>query len=156
MPFRLERTTLIPRAREEVFAFFAEAGNLELLTPPFLNFSILTPQPISMNEGTLIDYRIGLFGVPLRWHTRIETFDPPSSFVDVQLSGPYRLWRHRHEFISVPEGTRMHDHVDYALPFGPLAPIVRSLVVRRTLDRIFDYRTAAIERIFKESAPNSR
>jgi ligand-binding SRPBCC domain-containing protein len=156
MPYRLERTTFIPRAREEVFAFFSDAGNLQLLTPPSLNFRILTPQPIPMKEGALIEYKIGLFGIPLHWRTRIETFEPISLFVDIQLSGPYRLWRHRHEFQSVPGGTEMRDRVDYALPFGLLGSMVRWLLVRRTLDRIFDYRSEAIEKIFRKSAAGSR
>jgi ligand-binding SRPBCC domain-containing protein len=109
-----------------------------------------------MKEGVLIEYKIGLFGIPIRWRTRIETFEPISLFVDIQLNGPYRLWRHRHEFDSVPGGTEMRDRVDYVLPFGPLGSMVRWLFVRRTLDRIFDYRTEAIKKIFSESAAGSR
>jgi ligand-binding SRPBCC domain-containing protein len=149
MIYRLDRTTVIPRDREEVFGFFSEAANLQRLTPPFLDFRIVTPQPISMRAGTLIDYQLRLFGIAVRWRTRIEEFVPVSHFVDVQLSGPYRLWHHRHEFESVPGGTAMRDCVDYELPLGPLGSLARALFVRRTLDRIFDYRTAAIQKIFR-------
>jgi ligand-binding SRPBCC domain-containing protein len=152
MSYRLERTTFLPRAPEEVFAFFADTGNVQKITPPFLHFHILTPPPIAMRPGTLIHYRLQLFGVPILWRTRIETFEPITHFVDIQLSGPYRLWHHRHDFEAVPGGTRMRDRVDYDLPFGILGSVARVVFVCRTLDRIFDYRTSAIERIF--SKPN--
>jgi ligand-binding SRPBCC domain-containing protein len=148
MPYRLERTTLIPRPREEVFPFFSDAGNLERLTPKFLRFRIVTPQPIAMRAGALIDYELSLHGIPVRWRTRIESFTPNDEFVDVQLRGPYRLWHHRHTFTSVPEGTEMRDIVDYSLPFGPLGWIAHALFVRRSLRRIFDYRTDVIRSIF--------
>ena len=116
---RFEQSQFIPNARGEVFSFFADASNLERLTPAFLHFRILTPRPIPMQPGTLIDYELRLCGVPFRWRTRIETFEPASDFTDVQLSGPYRRWHHRHEFAAVPGGTEMKDIVDYQLPLGP-------------------------------------
>lgn len=149
MVYRLERTTVIPRDREKVFAFFADAANLQKLTPPFLDFKIVTPQPLAMKPGTLIDYKMKLFLIPVRWRTLIKEFEPGFRFVDVQLKGPYRVWHHQHEFETVPEGTRMRDAVDYELPFGLIGTITRALLVRRTLDRIFDYRTAAIKQIFR-------
>jgi hypothetical protein len=149
MVYRLERITVIPRDREEVFAFFSEAGNLERITPRFVNFEIVTPQPIAMRAGTLIDYRMKLFGLPVRWRTLIQEFESPSHFADVQLKGPYRLWHHRHDFEAVDGGTRMRDRVDYELPFGLIGTIARALIVRRTLDRIFDYRASAIKNIFR-------
>lgn len=151
MPYRLERVTFIPSSQREVFAFFSEAENLEKLTPSFLGFEIMTPRPIEMKAGTLIDYKLKLFGFPLRWRTRIEEFEPIRHFVDVQLSGPYRLWHHRHEFKTVPGGTEMRDRVDYELPFGLLGRITRALFVRRTLERIFDYRSSVIGQTFRES-----
>lgn len=150
--FRLQRTQFVPRARRDVFAFFADASNLERLTPPFLNFRILTPPPIAMRSGTLIDYRLSLHGIPVRWRTRIEEFHDGTSFVDSQLAGPYRRWVHRHEFIDVAGGTEMRDTVDYELPFGPLGVLVRKLFVRKTLERIFDYRNTVVSQIFR-SAP---
>jgi ligand-binding SRPBCC domain-containing protein len=146
--YRFEQSQFIPRAREEVFAFFADASNLERITPAFLHFHILTPRPIPIRPGTLIDYQLRLCGVPFRWRTRIETFKPASLFTDVQLSGPYRRWHHRHEFVEVACGTEMKDIVDYELPLGPLGVAARWLFVRSTLDRIFNYRRAAITEIF--------
>ena len=146
--YHLEQSQFIPKAREEVFTFFADASNLERITPAFLHFHILTPRPIPMQPGTLIDYQLRLGGVPLRWKTRIETFEPASYFTDVQLSGPYRRWHHLHEFVEVAGGTEMKDIVDYELPLGPLEVAARWLFVRRALYRIFSYRRAAITEIF--------
>jgi hypothetical protein len=140
----LEREQLVPTPVEEVFAFFSEARNLEELTPPFLRFQIVTPLPIAMHEGTLIDYRIRLFGVPMRWRTRIDVWEPNVRFVDRQVRGPYALWRHLHAFEEVPGGTRMTDRVDYAIGLGPLGTVARSLFVRRQLETIFDYRRQAV------------
>jgi ligand-binding SRPBCC domain-containing protein len=149
MVYRLERTTVISRDQASVFAFFAEAANLQRITPAFLDFEIVTPQPIAMGTGTLIDYKMKLSGLPVRWRTRIQEFEPSSHFVDIQLKGPYRLWHHRHEFEAVSGGTKMRDIVDYELPFGAIGTIARALFVRRTLDHIFDYRASAIEEIFR-------
>lgn len=142
----LERVQLIPRPRSEVFAFFSDATNLERITPPFLRFRIVTPTPIDIREGTLIDYRLRLFGVPFAWRTRIDVFEPERRFIDTQLRGPYSIWRHLHEFEEVDSGraTRMRDRVDYAVPLGPLGDVARALFVRRTVERIFDYRAATI------------
>jgi ligand-binding SRPBCC domain-containing protein len=143
----LEREHLIPRPLAEVFPFFADAGNLEAITPEFLNFRILTPRPIPMHPGSLIDYQIKLFGVPLNWRTRIEEFEQPHRFVDVQLRGPYKLWHHTHEFREVEGGTLMTDRVRYQLYLGPLGWLAHALWVRRTLARIFDHRRQTIERL---------
>jgi ligand-binding SRPBCC domain-containing protein len=131
-----------------VFAFFADAYNLETITPPFLRFRILTPRPIPMAPGTLIDYRLRLFGVPFRWRTRIERFEPGRGFVDAQIRGPYRLWHHTHEFERTAEGTHMRDRVRYALPLGVLGSVAHALAVRRMLDDIFAFRRRRIEEIF--------
>jgi ligand-binding SRPBCC domain-containing protein len=140
MRYLLEREQLIPRPRSEVFAFFADAANLERITPPSLRFRIQTPLPIAMTAGAIIDYRISLFGIGFGWRTLIEVFDPDSAFVDLQLQGPYRFWRHEHRFVDSPDGTLMRDRVEYEVPFGPLGDIVRGLFIRRQLERIFDYR----------------
>jgi len=149
MTYQLERSTFIPRPRAEVFAFFSDAHNLERLTPDFLRFRILTPDPIVMRPGTLIEYQIRLYGIPVRWKTRIAEFNPDRSFVDVQLSGPYRSWHHRHSFHEVSGGTEMHDHVDYQMRFGFLGSLARWLFVRSALERIFDYRNAAVKEYFQ-------
>ena len=130
---------------DEVFPFFADAGNLEAITPPWLGFRVVTPRPIEMREGALIEYRLRLHGLPISWLTRIEEWVPSERFVDVQLSGPYRLWHHTHEFRPHPDGgTLMTDTVRYALPFGPLGRLVHALIVRRDLQRIFDHRREAV------------
>jgi ligand-binding SRPBCC domain-containing protein len=144
----LERSLLIPRPREEVFAFFADALNLERITPPFLRFHILTPPPIAMHTGTLIDYELRLYGVKFKWKTRIEGFQPPHFFVDAQLKGPYRQWVHRHTFEEVQGGTLMRDRVEYALSLGPLGALAHALMVRRSVEKIFAFRNQTIAGIF--------
>lgn len=145
---RLHRTQFVPRPREEVFAFFEDASNLARITPDFLGFEIVTPTPIAMGQGTLIDYRVRLFGVPMMWRTEIEVYEPNEAFVDNQLRGPYRLWRHTHRFRDVAGGTEMEDEVDYAIGFGPFGSAAHALFVERTLARIFDYRAEVIGRLF--------
>jgi ligand-binding SRPBCC domain-containing protein len=153
MAYHLERSLFLPHSREEVFAFFSDAGNLERITPPFLQFRILTPRPIAMTPGTIIDYKLRLYGIPFHWRTLIETFDPPVSFSDVQVTGPYRRWHHLHQFVEVPGGTEMRDHVDYELRFRLFAPIIHPLFVRRSVQHIFDYRNKIISEIFGVPAP---
>ena len=150
--YQLEQEQLIPKGRQEVFKFFSDAFNLQALTPAFLNFEIITEAPIDIQEGTLIDYRISLFGVPMNWRTRIERFETDNMFVDQQIRGPYSLWHHTHTFEDVPEGTLMRDVVKYRLPLGPLGLIAHFLFVRRTLRRIFQYRYDSLERLMGEIA----
>ncbi|MBL8826172.1 MAG: SRPBCC family protein [Planctomycetaceae bacterium] len=140
----LERAQLVPRPLDETFSFFAAAENLETITPDFLCFQITTPLPIAMHAGTLIDYRLRLFGVPFNWTTRIESFEPNVRFVDTQLRGPYRYWHHLHEFYEVEQGTLIVDRVHYEMPFGVIGRLTRWLNVRETLDTIFDYRRERI------------
>lgn len=138
---------VIPLPRDEVFPFFAEAGNLERITPDSLKFEILTPSPILMAEGTLIDYKIRIAGVPQRWRTRISIWEPPVRFADEQLKGPYKKWFHTHSFEECAEGTRMTDRVDYELPFGMLGKMIHPLI-RRQLRTIFTYRNTTIGDLF--------
>jgi ligand-binding SRPBCC domain-containing protein len=144
--FALQRTQLIARPLEDTFAFFADPWNLEAITPPWLRFSIVEA-PRALRRGSRLDYRLRLFGVPIRWHTEIAAWVPPRSFTDVQLSGPYPLWEHTHRFRAVRGGTEMHDHVRYRVPGGPLAPLVRRLAVAVWLDRIFDYRADRLRQL---------
>jgi ligand-binding SRPBCC domain-containing protein len=146
--YTLDREQLIERPRSEVFEFFADAANLERITPAFLRFRIATPPPITIAEGTLIDYRLSLFGIPFGWRTRIERFEPSRCFVDTSLKGPYKVWNHTHTFTDVPGGTRMTDRVVYALPLGPLGTLAHGLMVRRMLEAIFDFRVRTIAEIF--------
>ena len=153
--YRLHRTQVIPRPRPEVFAFFSDARNLERITPPFVGFRFLTPPPAVIEAGTLIEYQLKLHGIPVRWQTLIETFEPGFAFTDIQLRGPYRSWHHRHQFSDAPGGTRMDDAVDYQLPLGPLGAVARYLFVARALQQIFDFRAERIAELFAgdEGAP---
>lgn len=127
----------LPRNIDEVFDFFSDACNLEEITPPWLHFHVLTPKPIAMHPGSLIDYKLRLHGIPICWRTEISEWEPPFRFVDCQLRGPYRLWRHLHTFEEQDGGTLVRDRVDYATPSGRL---IHWLVVRPDLERIFTYR----------------
>lgn len=143
----LEREQHIERSIEQVFDFYGEARNLERITPPWLGFEVTTPGPIEMGVGTLIEYRLRLHRVPVRWRTRIEVWEPPRRFVDVQVRGPYSLWEHTHEFEN--DGARatiIRDRVRYSIPFGPLGQLAERSLVRRDLERIFDYRRDAVAR----------
>lgn len=142
---RLERELTLPAPIVDVFAFFSEAGNLELLTPSWLRFRITSPQPIEMRVGARIDYRLRVYGIPLSWTSEITAWDPPHRFVDEQRRGPYRSWIHEHRFEDCAEGTRVQDIVDYAVPGGAL---VAKLFVDRDLRRIFDHRREQMLRRF--------
>lgn len=145
----LEREQRIPAPPEAVFPFFEDAWNLEAITPPFLGFRVVTERPIDMRAGALIEYRLRLHGVPVRWRTRIEEFNPPRMFVDQQLSGPYKLWHHTHVFEPDGRGgTIMRDRVRYSLPLGLLGGLAHLLFVRRDLWRIFDFRQQHVARHF--------
>ncbi len=136
------------RPRRDVFAFFADALNLERITPGFLRFHITTPRPIDMRPGAVIDYRLRLYGLPLNWRTRIEAFEPERSFTDIQILGPYRRWRHQHDFVDVAGGTEVRDVVDYEMPLGPIGGWAQRFFVARSLDRIFAFRRQAVAEIF--------
>lgn len=140
----IRREIWLPHPREEVFGFFSQARNLEQITPPLLRFQVITPEPIEMREGTLIDYKLKVRGLPMRWRTKITRWNPPYEFADVQLHGPYQLWDHTHRFLEENGGTRMFDEVVYALPFGPFGDLVHSLLVRRDVEEIFRYRNEII------------
>jgi ligand-binding SRPBCC domain-containing protein len=136
----LTREQIFPGAPDVVFGFFADAFNLEAITPPWLGFRVVTPGPIAMAAGTLIEYRLRLHGVPIRWLTRIESWEPGRRFVDVQVRGPYRSWHHTHSFEPHPDGTLVRDTVRYELPLGPFGRLAHAAFVRRDLERIFDFR----------------
>ena len=135
----------LPRPLSEVFAFFADAGNLDVLTPGWLRFEILTPRPIEMKVGALIDYRLRLRGLPVRWQSEITEWNPPYRFVDEQRRGPYRLWHHTHTFAERDGGTVVRDVVRYDVPGGAL---MNSLFVKRDLQQIFAYRQQKLAELF--------
>ncbi len=143
----LRRVQRLAAPPDAVFPFFGDAGNLEAITPPLLRFRILTPRPIAMHAGTLIEYRLRLHGIPVRWVTQILDWEPGGRFVDSQIKGPYALWHHTHDFAPDKEGgTVMTDTVRYALPGGPVGELARRLVVARDLETIFDFRRDAVAR----------
>ena len=133
----------LPVPPEALFPFFSDAANLDAITPPWVSFRIVTPRPITMRAGALIDYRLRVHGIPLRWRTRINLWEPPNRFVDEQIRGPYRVWIHEHTFEGRDGGTVVRDQVQYAVP---LDPIVYPLFVRRDIGRIFQFRSDALRR----------
>jgi ligand-binding SRPBCC domain-containing protein len=135
----------LPLPPEHLFSFFADAANLESITPPWLHFKILTPVPIEMREGTLIDYKLRIHGLPIYWRTRISRWQPPYCFVDEQLRGPYRRWIHRHTFDASDGGTLMQDYVEYAVPFDF---VICKWFVRPDIERIFRYRSGQLRKRF--------
>lgn len=143
----LTRGLTLDLPRQQVFDFFADAGNLERITPPELNFHIITHQPIDIRQGALIDYKLKLRGFPVTWRTEISVWEPPHSFVDRQLRGPYSQWIHRHTFTEIDANkTHIEDEVKYRLPLEPLGDVMYFLI-RRELDYIFDYRQKAVAEI---------
>jgi hypothetical protein len=135
----------LPQPRDKVFAFFSDARNLDLITPPWLHFRTITPGSHEMRPDTIIDHRLRIHGVPLRWCSKITVSDPPVRFVDEQLRGPYRLWIHEHRFEEQNAGTLLHDHVRYAVLFDVL---LHRLLIRPDIERIFAYREKKLREIF--------
>ncbi|MCX7420620.1 MAG: SRPBCC family protein [Planctomycetia bacterium] len=146
-PYRLFREQMIAKPINEVFQFFADAQNLETLTPPRVNFQILTPLPIEMHTGAIIQYSLKLHGIPVQWTTAITGWKPPFEFVDVQLRGPYVMWHHRHNFEAIGEQTLMTDEIHYSLPFGWLGRLAHTLFVSHDLSTIFEFRRNVVERL---------
>jgi ligand-binding SRPBCC domain-containing protein len=142
----------LPLPTRDVFDFFSDAFSLELLTPPWLRFRVITPAPIEMQQGTVIDYRLKLRGIPVRWQSKITVWEPPHHFVDEQIRGPYRRWVHQHTFEESEGGTLARDHVDYAVPGGVL---VEKLLVERDLRKIFQYRQRKLTEVLIEGISNS-
>ena len=158
----LRREQELDGTPDEVFPFFADAFNLQALTPPLLRFRVITPGPIEMQVGTLIQYRLRLRGVPVSWKTLIQDWSPNRRFVDTQLSGPYSLWHHTHTFDPLPgERTLMSDTVRYAIGLGPLGEVAHRALVRRDVEAIFDFRREALvpllaERLRRPAPPPGR
>ena len=143
--FRLEAVQFLPQSRDRLFEFFGDAFQLETITPPWLHFTVLTPAPIQITAGSLIEYRLRLHGIPIRWRTRISVWEPPLRFVDEQLHGPYRRWHHEHIFEETTGGTLCRDVVDYEVPGGRL---INAAFVRPDLRKIFLFRQQRLAELF--------
>lgn len=142
---KFESQLWLPQPRDKVFAFFSDAQNLDLITPPWLHFRTITPGSCEMRLDTIIDHRLRIHGVSLRWRSKVTVWDPPARFVDEQLRGPYRLWIHEHRFEEQNGGTVVHDHVRYAVLFDLL---LHRLLIRPGIERIFAYREKKLREIF--------
>jgi ligand-binding SRPBCC domain-containing protein len=154
--YTLHRRHWLPLTLHETFEFFERPRNLPLITPPRLGFRILTPEPIAMTRGLLIDYQVRVLGIPNHWRSLISEYDPPHAFRDVQVIGPYRLWDHRHRFWRDNGGTAIEDFVVYEPPFGPIGALMNWLVIERQLREIFDYRHRRIEELLLGGAARAR
>ena len=146
----LERAQPIPLSLADTFAFFADAANLERITPPALRFKVLTPAPIEMKAGALIEYRLALYGAPFKWRTLIETWEPDRRFTDRQINGPYSLWHHTHTFEEMaPQQVLMKDSVRYRVEWGLPGWLAHEFFVARMVNDIFDYRLRAVAELLK-------
>lgn len=145
--YLLEREQWLPRAIDEVFAFFSRPENLQVITPPWLDFRMVKT-PEALGARSLIRYRLRWHGIPVRWTTEISEWSPPDGFVDRGISGPYALWNHEHRFMQQNGGTTMSDRVTYALPFGGLGEIAHTLAVKRDVEKIFDFRAETMRQLF--------
>ena len=146
--YKLQYTHIIDSDIKTVFDFFSNPENLSLITPPKLNFKILTPVPIKMKEGQLIDYTIKILGFNIRWRTIITDFLPLNCFIDQQLKGPYSMWHHTHDFEELDGSVKMIDTINYVMPFGFIGRIVNAIWVKKDLDNIFKYRKKVIDEYF--------
>jgi ligand-binding SRPBCC domain-containing protein len=149
-PFLFRAEQFVPQPLDEVFEFFSKAENLQRLTPPWLHFRVIRVQPVPVRECTLIQYSLRWRIFPIRWTTQIVVWQPPYRFVDLQVRGPYKLWRHEHQFIAEVNGTMITDEVQYLLPLGIIGRLAHAVKVRSDVEAIFAYRTAAVRRIFED------
>ena len=149
--YKIESKQIINKPLEDVFSFFSRPENLSLITPARLNFNILTPAPIQMRQGTVIDYTIKIFKLPIHWRTLITTYEPPFKFVDEQMKGPYTLWHHTHIFRETDEGVEIIDKVHYSIPAGVLGRLLHLLWIKNDLKNIFEHRRVVIEKLFQNN-----
>ena len=149
--YTLESNQFINKPIEEVFQFFSKPENLSVITPAKLGFKILSPTPIKMEVGRLIDYNIYLMGIPIHWRTLITDYEPPNMFVDQQIKGPYAMWHHTHTFHKVKGGVEIKDRVVYSIPFGFLGRLLNYLWIKRDLNNIFLHRKKVIDKLFENN-----
>ena len=145
----MEKHQFISKTKSEVFNFFKTPENLEKITPSNLNFKIHTPSPILMKKNAVIEYQIKIFFFPIYWRTLIKSYDPPNSFKDIQLNGPYKIWDHTHIFKECKNGTMMIDRIVYSIPYGFIGRMVHFIWIKRELKNIFNHRYKIIEEIFR-------
>jgi ligand-binding SRPBCC domain-containing protein len=150
---RLETELWLPQPRSKVFPFFADAHNLEILTPPWLHFEVVSPGPLQMKVGLRIDYRLKIHGIPVRWQSEISAWDPPYRFVDEQRRGPYNFWHHEHRFEEKDGGTLCHDVIQYRAPGGPFRALIERFFVRPDVETIFNFRTRKMLELFPALSP---
>ena len=146
--YTLKKSITVPGSLDTVFEFFNRPENLEKLTPANLKFNILTPSPVTMHNGAVFDYTIGLMGIPMRWTSIITNYDPPHHFVDIQLKGPYAYWHHKHSFEAKAEGVEVTDEIHYEIGFSLFGKVVLRPVIQRQLKAIFSFRAHAIKGLF--------
>ncbi len=153
--YRLKKSIWLAQPRAIIFDFFSNPRNLDRLTPAWLNFAILTPATSAIQQGSLLNYRLRIRGIPMRWQSEISIWDPPHRFVDRQTRGPYSLWVHEHTFEELDNGTVVGDNVEYAVPGGSL---VQKFLVAPDLERIFNYRHKILNDLFNrtKTAPADR
>lgn len=147
--YYFQTETSFQRPIEDIFDFFSKAENLGVITPPHLQFKILTPLPIEMKKGTLIEYQLKIYYIPFHWITEIIAWEPPYRFTDTQLKGPYRRWIHEHRFEEIEGGTKMTDRVEYAVPGGIFAPMIHQLFVKKDIQKIFSFRQQKCQELFQ-------
>ena len=147
--YTLNRTQVINQSIDKVFSFFSKPENLEIITPKYLNFKIITPVPINMVVGQLIDYKLKIHSFPIKWTSLISHYDPPYSFVDEQVRGPYALWHHTHLFKEQENGTLIEDQIKYQIPFSIFGKLLNFTFIKRDLENIFNYREKTISRLFQ-------
>ena len=145
--YQLDREQWLPRPVGEVYLFFSRPENLQVITPPWIDFRMVEA-PQMLAAGSLIRYRLCWRGIPVRWTTEISEWNPPDGFVDRAVSGPYALWNHEHRFTACEGGTSMRDRVTYALPFGWVGRLAHAALVRRDVERMFDFRAESMRRLF--------
>lgn len=146
--YTLKREQTLPAPRSTIFPFFSNPANLERITPDYLSFQLETAVPVDMSEGQVLSYSLSLHGIPFSWKSRVEVWEPPERFVDVQLQGPYRSWRHEHVFYESSGNTRIVDEVQYEVPGWFLSPLIHWLFVRNDVEEIFSYRQQKMEELF--------
>ena len=154
--YTLKKEQKISKNILEVFDFFSKPENLKTITPAKLSFNIITPTPIFMSKGTVIDYTIRLFKIPIHWRTLITKYDPPHEFIDEQIKGPYNFWHHTHKFKQVDGGVEISDKVIYSIPMGIIGQVLHFLWIKRDLEKIFLYRKKVIEDLLVHNISNGK